>query len=86
MLICMACAKLLWPTPTIFSVALYPKYPCIDICMNVYLCFVLLCVFYGNCAMLCGRYVFAQVFVCLVLLHALYGFVENIIVVRTMEK
>ena len=41
---------------------------------------------YGNGAMLCGRYLHECLFVCLVLLRTLYGFVENIIVVRARKK
>ena len=34
-LVCVACAKVITPYSNNFSVALSPKYLCIDICMNV---------------------------------------------------
>ena len=66
--------KLLHPTPIISSVAL--SYLCTDICLSVYL-FVL-----HFMAFVLGRHLHE----CLVLLHTLYGFVENALVVKIRVK
>ena len=74
--------KLLHPIPTNFLSCPSPKVLVHRYLYECYLCFVLLCMFYGNCAICCVVDICMSV-VCLVLL---VRFVENVIVVRTRKK
>ena len=73
-------------TPAVSSVALSPNYLCIDIRMNVYLCFVLLCTLYDNCTMSFVRYLHECLLVWCCCMCTLYGFVENVILDRIRAK
>ena len=83
MLVCMACAKVITPYSNKFLSCPFPKVLVYRYLYECYLCFVLLCIFM---AMVQYYVVDICMSVCLVLLRTLYGFVENVIVVRTIGK
>ena len=56
----------------------FPKY-----LYECYLCFALLCIFYGNCAICYVVDTCMSVCTFGVVIHTLYEFVENAIVIRT---
>ena len=66
MLACVVCAKVITLYSNIFLSCPFPKVLVYRYLYECYLCFVQLCIFYGNCvycAMLCGRYLHECLFV-----------------------
>ena len=63
MLVCVAREKVITPYSNNFLSCPFPKVLVYRYLYECYLCFVLLCIFYGNCAMLCGRYLHECLFV-----------------------
>ena len=69
MLVCVACTKVITPYSNNFLSFPFPKVLVYRYLYECYLCFVLLCIFYGNCAMLCGRYLHECLFVWCCYIH-----------------
>ena len=69
MLVCIACAKVITPYSNNFLSCPFPKVLVYRYLYECYLCFVLLCICYGNCAMLCGRYLHECLFVWCCCIH-----------------